>query len=112
GEEGPPSRPPPPRSRQRISRLSGESLPRTVGGGLLAGLLLTASIPPFGWWLLGLAGAGLLADTLARLGRARLRLLAGAACGLTLYGVGWWWMGEFSAPGYVLAVVVAIVLLA
>ncbi|MBV8162542.1 MAG: hypothetical protein JO265_16615, partial [Acidimicrobiia bacterium] len=66
-----------------------------AGRGLAAGLLLTASVPPFGWWLLGLAGAALLADTLVRLDRARMRLLAGAAAGLTLYAVGWFWMSEF-----------------
>jgi apolipoprotein N-acyltransferase len=78
--------------------------------GLVAGLLLTASIPPFGWWILGLAGAALLADTLVRCS-PRLRLLAGAACGLTLYGIGWWWMSEFTGPGYVLAVLIEMVIL-
>jgi apolipoprotein N-acyltransferase len=78
--------------------------------GLLAGVLLTASLPPFGWWVLGLAGAGLLADTLVRLG-PRGRLLAAASAGVTLYGVGWWWMGEFSAPGYVVAVLIEVAIL-
>ena len=79
--------------------------------GLIAGVLLTASLPPFGWWILGLAGAALLADTLVRLDRARMRLLAGAAAGLTLYAVGWFWMSEFSALGYVVAVLVEIAIL-
>ncbi|TMK89332.1 MAG: apolipoprotein N-acyltransferase [Actinobacteria bacterium] len=72
--------------------------------GLVAGLLLTASVPPFGWWVLGLAGAALLADTLLRVEGWRMRLLAAAATGLTLYAVGWFWMSEFSMPGYVLSV--------
>ncbi|MBV8979780.1 MAG: apolipoprotein N-acyltransferase [Acidimicrobiia bacterium] len=85
---------------------------RAVGlRGLAAGLLLTASVPPFGWWILGLAGAALLADTLMRVDGWRMRLLAGAATGLTLYGVGWFWMSEFSAIGYVLAVIIEIAIL-
>ena len=80
--------------------------------GLAAGVLLTASVPPFGWWILGLAGAALLADTLIRVDGWRMRLLAGAAAGLTLYAVGWFWMSEFSALGYVLAVLVEVAILA
>ena len=86
-------------------------LPRLAGQGFLAGLLLTASLPPFGWWPLGLAGAALLAGSLADR-RGRERLLCGAAAGLALYGVGWWWMSEFSAPGYVLAVLAESAILA
>ncbi|MBV8559376.1 MAG: apolipoprotein N-acyltransferase, partial [Acidimicrobiia bacterium] len=88
------------------------SASRTILRGLLAGLLLTASVPPFGWWILGLAGAAVLADTLVRLDSAPMRLLAGATAGLTLYAVGWFWMSEFSAPGYVLAVLVEVAILA
>jgi apolipoprotein N-acyltransferase len=82
-----------------------------AGRGLAAGLLLTASLPPFGWWILGLAGAALLADTLVRLDGMRMRLLAGAAAGVTLYGVGWFWMSEFSAPGYVIAVLIEVAII-
>src|SRR6266550_8263731 len=78
---------------------------------LIAGLLLTASLPPFGWWILGLAGAALLADTLVRLDGMRMRLLAGATAGLTLYGVGWFWMSEFSVPGYAIAVLIEVAIL-
>src|SRR5437763_7095821 len=79
--------------------------------GLIAGLLLTASVPPFGWWILGLAGAALLADTLIRVDGWRMRLLAGAAAGLTLYAVGWFWMSEFSVPGYMVADLIEIAIL-
>jgi apolipoprotein N-acyltransferase len=82
-----------------------------AGRGLVAGLLLTASLPPFGWWILGLAGAALLADTLVRVDGWRMRLLAGATAGLTLYAVGWFWMSEFSAPGYAIAVLIEIAIL-
>src|SRR5436305_1913182 len=80
--------------------------------GLVAGVLLTASVPPFGWWILGLAGAALLADTLLRVDGWRMRLLAGATTGLTLYAVGWFWMSEFSALGYVVAVLIEVGILA
>jgi len=80
--------------------------------GLVAGMLLTASVPPFGWWILGLAGAALLADTLVRVDGWRMRLLAGAAAGLTLYAVGWFWMSEFTVPGYVVAVFIEVAILA
>src|SRR3954463_7490945 len=83
-----------------------------AGRGLAAGLLLTASVPPFGWWILGLAGAALLADTLIRVEGWRTRLLAGAAAGLTLYAVGWFWMSEFTVPGYVVAVLIEVTILA
>src|SRR5438270_5211841 len=79
--------------------------------GLVAGVLLTASLPPFRGWILGLAGAALLADTLVRLDRARVRLLAGASAGLTLYAVGWFWMSEFSVPGYMIAVLIEVAIL-
>src|SRR4051812_50145995 len=82
-----------------------------AGRGLVAGLLLTASVPPFGWWILGLAGAALLADTLVRVDGWRMRLLAGAAAGLTLYAVGWVWVSGVSVPGYAVAGVIGIALL-
>src|SRR4051794_6950693 len=82
-----------------------------AGRGLAAGLLLTASLPPFGWWILGFAGAALLADTLVRASGPRQRLIAGASTGLTLYAVGWWWMSEFTGPGYVIAVFIEVAIL-
>src|SRR3954452_19685105 len=83
-----------------------------AGQGLVAGLLLTASVPPFGWWILGLAGAALLPATLVRVDGWRRRLLAVAAAGLTLYAVGWFWMSEFTGPGYVVAVLIEVAILA
>jgi len=66
-----------------------------------AGVLVAASLPPWGWWPLAPVGAAVLAFC----GQDRKwsrRLLAGAAAGLGIYGPGLWWMTEFSAPGYVL----------
>ncbi len=68
--------------------------------GLFAGVLMAASLPPWGWWPLAPVGAAGLA--LSAAGRPwSLRLLAGAAAGLGLFGPGLWWMIQFSGPGYV-----------
>ncbi|HUF34205.1 MAG TPA: apolipoprotein N-acyltransferase [Acidimicrobiales bacterium] len=72
---------------------------------LLGGASLTAALPPFGWWPLGLLGTGLLAVAVA--GRAwRGRLAVGAAAAAGFLGPGLFWMTEFSAPGFVAAVVI------
>lgn len=78
--------------------------------GLAAGLLLTAGLPPFGWWPLALLGAGVLAWTLAD-APVRGRVAAAAAAGFGLLAPGLFWMSEFSAPGYVLAVLIEVALL-
>ena len=91
GGPGPPSRPP------RLERAA------TVGIGLAAGLLMAASVPPFGWWPLAWVGAALLVARAPREGRGR-RFLLGLAAGFGLFVPGWWWMHEFSFPGFLLAV--------
>ncbi|HWC10727.1 MAG TPA: hypothetical protein VG455_05840, partial [Acidimicrobiales bacterium] len=72
-----------------------------TGAGLGAGALLALSLPPWGWWPLGIVGAAVLVGFLRDLPWRR-RLLTGFAAGVGLYGIGMWWMTEFSAPGYVL----------
>jgi apolipoprotein N-acyltransferase len=74
--------------------------------GVVGGLLLAASLPPWpgsrGAWPLGLVGAALLALSVD--GAAlRPRLACGVAAGLGLYLPGLWWMRDFSLPGYVAA---------
>lgn len=75
-----------------------------MGAAVLAGLVAAFSLPPWGWWPLGFAGVAglsvLLADRPAW-GRAAV----GAAWGGAFFGVGLWWMGEFSRPGAVVVVV-------
>jgi apolipoprotein N-acyltransferase len=79
--------------------------------GLAAGLLLAASLPPWGWWPLGLAGAAMLFAAVE--GWAwRGRLAAGLAAGLGLYGPGLWWLTEFHAVGYMAVVALESALLA
>lgn len=81
--------------------------------GLVAGLLLTAGLPPFGWWPLALVGAALLALVLEPL-PVRRRALVGLTVGLGFLAPGLWWMTEFSLPGWALAMLLeaAIVTLA
>ena len=75
-----------------------------ITAALGSGVLLAASLPPWGWWPLALLGAAGLALCLH--GRSWSgRLLVGSAAGLGLYGPGLWWMTEFSAPGYVVTTI-------
>lgn len=80
-------------------------------GALGAGILITASLPPFGWWPLAVLGAGVLVTCLKDQ-PARWRLACGFAAGAGLYGPGLWWVVDFSAPGYVVLVLVESAILA
>src|SRR5688572_14427139 len=76
---------------------------RRFAGAVAAGLLLTAALPPFGWWPLAPLGAALLVHVLdEQVGRTRALVCAGAALGFLVPGL--FWMSEFTAPGYVLSV--------
>ena len=84
------------------------SSPRRRRGGtaapsLAAGVLLALSLPPWGWWPLGLAGAGLLYWRLAGL-RARARLWSGWVAGLGCYAPGLWWARTFNWYGAVVLI--------
>ena len=63
-----------------------------------AGALLALSLPPWGWWPLGLAGAGLLYWRLAGL-RARSRVWSGWLAGLGCYLPGLIWVRAFNWYG-------------
>ena len=67
---------------------------------LVAGVLLALSLPPWGWWPLALAGAGLLYWRLAGL-RARARLWSGWIAGLGCYVPGLFWARSFNWYGAV-----------
>jgi apolipoprotein N-acyltransferase len=78
---------------------------RAAVHGVVAGVLLAASLPPWGWWPLGIVGAGVLATGLR--GRpVRARAACGLATGLGLYLPGLFWMADFSLPGYPVAVLI------
>lgn len=69
---------------------------------LLAGLLLTLGLPPFGWWPLALLGTGLVVRLVD--GRPwKQRAALGLAAGIGFLAPGLWWMTEFSLPGWALA---------
>src|SRR5439155_4589957 len=61
--------------------------------------------PPAGWWVLGPVGAAVLASGV-RGGPARTGFVCGLAAGVGLYGPGLFWMTNFSAPGYPIAVLI------
>ena len=75
-------------------------MPRRLAAGLAAGLLITASLPPFGWWPLALLGVAVLHLTLTG-ARWLERAGAGTAAGIGLYGPGLWWATEFHVVGWV-----------
>ena len=81
-------------------RIRGQSPPEWVWGGV-GGLLVAASLPPWGWWPLGLLGAAVLVTALDGQPWKR-RVLAGAMFGVAQFVVGLWWMREFTLPGYIL----------
>jgi len=62
------------------------------------GLVVALSVPPAGWWPLGILGLAALGHLLS--GRpVRARATAGFVAGLGLYGVTLFWMGQFNAIG-------------
>jgi apolipoprotein N-acyltransferase len=71
----------------------------------LAGCLVACSLPPIGWWPLGIAGTALLAGLLAGQ-RLRVRLLVGLLAGAAQMGIGCSWAAQFSRPGYAALIVV------
>ena len=73
---------------------------RVAVPALVAGLLVAASVPPWGFWVLAPPGLALLAWRLGGLG-TRARLVAGLGFGLGLFGPTLWWTTEFHAVGYV-----------
>lgn len=74
-----------------------------AGGGLVAGLLVAGSLPPFGFWPLGIAGCALLAATCSG-ATPRRRLLAGLLAGVGQFGPGLAFAARFSLPGAVVLV--------
>jgi apolipoprotein N-acyltransferase len=72
---------------------------------LLSGVLVAFSLPPWGWWPLGLVGAGLLYWCLDGQ-RLRSRLWSGWWAGLACYGLGLMWARTFNWYGAVVLVLV------
>ncbi len=73
-----------------------------VALGLVAGLLICASLPPWGWWPLAIAGVALWLHVLGS--GPRLQRFAAGYC----VGIGWFapsmlWMWGLTPPGYVVS---------
>jgi apolipoprotein N-acyltransferase len=78
---------------------------RSVAVDLGAGLLITAALPPFGWWPLAVGGVAILAARLRDRG-LKGRIATGLVTGIGLLLPGLAWMIEFSPPGWVLAAII------
>ena len=78
---------------------------RVAVPSLAAGVLLALSLPPWGWWPLGLAGAGVLYWRLAGLG-LRSRVWSGWLAGLGCYAIGLFWARAFNWYGAVVLILV------
>jgi apolipoprotein N-acyltransferase len=77
-----------------------------LAAGLGCGVLIGLSVPPFGWWPLAWLGfAGLALLLRGRPVRARAAL--GSATGVGQYGLGLWWVHEFSIPGWIALIVIS-----
>ena len=70
-----------------------------------AGILLALSLPPWGWWPLGLVGAGLLYWRLAGL-TWRARVWSGWLAGLGCFAIGLFWARAFNWYGAVVLILV------
>src|SRR5437764_7976473 len=68
--------------------------------GLAAGTAIAFSLPPWGFWPLGIAGFALFVAALRDQSR-RGRLLVGTAVGTAMFGIGLFWITEFQAFGFV-----------
>ncbi|HEX6597048.1 MAG TPA: hypothetical protein VF045_08945, partial [Acidimicrobiales bacterium] len=84
---------------------------RLLALGAVAGLLLTATLPPFDLWWLGPVGVAVLAVVLPSLGW-RGRLVAGLGAGLGWFVPGLWWVTQFHVVGWVAIVAMEAGLLA
>ncbi|HEY6473654.1 MAG TPA: apolipoprotein N-acyltransferase [Acidimicrobiales bacterium] len=78
---------------------------RIAAPSVAAGVLLALSLPPWGWWPLGLAGAGLLYWRLAGL-RLRTRVWSGWLAGLGCFAIGLFWARAFNWYGAVVLILI------
>lgn len=76
--------------------------PQTVAAAGLAGLLLAASVPPWGWWPAAFAGIALLDRLLAgQPARRRFWRTTGVAAAWLFPGMVWMW--DLTPPGWMIA---------
>ena len=78
---------------------------RIAAPSLGAGILLALSLPPWGWWPLGIAGAGLFYWRLGGL-PLRTRVWAGWVAGLGCYAIGLFWARAFNWYGALVLILI------
>ncbi len=78
---------------------------RTLALGAVAGFLIAFSLPPWGWWPLGLAGFALF-DHTGFGATVRGRFMSGWAAGMVWLAMGELWMFDLTAPGYAMVFIV------
>ena len=88
-----------------ISRAARTAGFKTFGFAVAAGAVIAFSLPPFGWWPLGIAGFAAFAVLLHGAGSRRIQAAIGAGVGLGQYLIGLWWVTEFNVGGYIALVV-------
>ncbi|MBA3655481.1 MAG: apolipoprotein N-acyltransferase [Actinobacteria bacterium] len=76
---------------------------RALALALLGGIAVAMSLPPWGWWPLGLVGLAALYRALDRQPWRR-RLLIGWVAGVGHFGISLFWFSEFTAPGAVVGI--------
>ena len=91
--------------RPRPGRALRRLRPVPILVGLVAGLLICAALPPWGWWPLAPVGIALWLHVLGSPSRAQ-RFAVSWAVGVAWFGPSTLWMWGLTAPGYVVAVLV------
>lgn len=82
--------------------------PRTLRAllrAVIAGLLVAASVPPWGWWPLAFLGIAMW-DRLLRNARPRARFIRSTVFAIAWFAPAMLWMVDLTAPGYPVAVLV------
>lgn len=82
--------------------------PRALRAGLralVAGLLIAASVPPWGWWPLAVLGIAMW-DRLLANATPRRRFVRSTLLGIAWFAPAMLWMVDLTAPGYPIAVIV------
>lgn len=75
-----------------------------LAAAALAGFLVAFSLPPWGFWPLGLVGLAIATGLLRSEDRPKSRARLGFVVGLAWFSMGCGWMYHLTAPGYVVAV--------
>ena len=78
---------------------------RALLRAVLAGLLIAASVPPWGWWPLAFLGIAMW-DRLLRNAKPRARFVRSTALAIAWFAPAMVWMVDLTAPGYPIAVLV------